>query len=79
MPASVILDIQKLDILTVFPLKGAIMRQHQRPHGRICTKFDTAAGAADVIICINLFVLCNGYEYCGSVKLSSPIDKASRR
>ena len=54
MPASVILDIQKLDILTVFPLKGAITRQHQRPHGRICTKFDTAAGAADVIICINL-------------------------
>ena len=53
------------------------MRQHaQRLYGRIGTKFDTAAGAAVVIICINLFVLGNGYEYCGSVKLSSPIDKA---
>ena len=45
-------------------IEGAIMRHHaQRRHERICTKFDTAVGAAEVIICINLFVLCNGYDY----------------
>ena len=32
----------------------------EAPHGRICTKFGTAVGAADVITCTNFLVIGKG-------------------
>jgi len=51
----------------------------QKPHGRICIKFGTAFGAADVITCTNFLVIGLGVWilWVRSRKLPSPTDKAS--
>jgi len=49
------------------------------PRRRICTKFVTAVGAADVITCTKFFGdQSRGVDSVGGRKLPSPIDKASR-
>ena len=52
----------------------------EAPHRRICTKFGTALGITDVITS-NKFLgdRSRGVDSLGGRKLSSPIDKASRR
>ena len=48
--------------------------------GRICTKFGTAVGVADVITSNKFFGdRLRGVNSVGGRKLPSPIDKASRR
>ena len=52
----------------------------EAPHRRICTKFGTAVGAADVITSNKFFGdRSRGVDSVGGGKLPSPIDKASRR
>jgi len=52
----------------------------QKPNGRICTKFGVAVWAADVITCTKLFGdRLRGVDSVRGRKLSSPIDKSSRR
>ena len=52
----------------------------EAPRGRICTKFATAVGVADVITSNNFLVIGQGVRILwGGQKLPSPIDKASRR
>jgi len=51
------------------------------PSGRICTKFGTPVGVADIITCNKFSVISQGVWILrgGGRKLPSAIDKASRR
>jgi len=51
------------------------------PRGRICTKFGTGVGVADVITCIKFWRSVNlkGIDSVGGRNLPFPILKASRR
>ena len=52
----------------------------EAPRRRICTKFGTAVGVADVITTYKFFGdRSRGVDSVGGRKLPSPIDKASRR
>ena len=52
----------------------------EAPRGRICTKFGTAVGVADVITCDKFFGdRFRGVNSAGGRKLPFPIDKASGR
>jgi len=52
----------------------------EAPRGRICTKFGTAVGVANVITSNKFFGdRSRDVDSVGGGKLPSPIDKASRR
>ena len=52
----------------------------EAPYRRICTKFGTAVGVAGVITSNEFFGdRSRGVDSVGGRKLTSPIDKASRR
>ena len=52
----------------------------EAPRGRMCTKFGTAVGVADVITCDNFFGdRLRGVYSVGGWKFPSPIDYTGRR
>ena len=66
------------EYINLFPYISSICKEAS--HGRICTKFVTAVGAADIITCTKFFGdRSRGVDSVGGRKLPSPIDKAILR